>query len=56
MKVHDVSQRSPQWYDLRRGTPTASAFDKLITSTGKPSKQASDYAIFLAAETIYGVA
>ena len=54
MKIHDVEQRSPEWYRLRMGVPTASCFDKLVTPTGRPSKQATDYARFLAAELFIG--
>lgn len=54
MIVHDLEQRSPEWFALRLGKPTASAFDKLITPTGKPSSQAEAYANFLLAEWITG--
>lgn len=33
-------QYSPDWWELRRGIPTASSFDKIITPGGKPSTQA----------------
>ena len=51
---HDVEQKSPQWYALRLGIPTASSFDQLVTPTGRPSKSASPYARFLAAELFVG--
>lgn len=54
MKVHDVEQRSAAWYALRAGKPTSSEFSKIITSNGKPSKSASDYALMLAAELFAG--
>lgn len=54
MIIHDVAQRSPEWYALRTGIPTASEFSKIITSTGEPSKQASTYAMTLAAELYAG--
>lgn len=54
MKVHEVEQRSPEWYALRRGKPTASEFSKLVTSKGDPSKSASTYAITLATELFAG--
>lgn len=54
MKIHDVEQRSPQWFALRCGLPTASEFSKIITSTGDPSKSASGYALTLAAELFAG--
>lgn len=54
MKIHSVEQRSPQWYQLRLGLPTASCFDQLVTPTGRPSKQMEGYARFLAAELFIG--
>jgi putative phage-type endonuclease len=54
MKIHAVDQRSPEWYALRCGMPTASEFSKIITSTGDASKSASTYAITLAAELFAG--
>lgn len=54
MKIHDVEQRSDEWYALRAGMPTASEFSKIVTSKGEPSKSASDYAITLAAELFAG--
>ena len=43
MIEHEVEQGSPEWYLLRSTMPTASAFDKIITSQGKPSTQAKTY-------------
>lgn len=54
MKVHNVEQRSPEWYALRAGIPTASEFSRLITSDGSPSKQSQAYAMELAAEKFAG--
>lgn len=54
MLVHDVEQRSPEWYQLRKGIPTASEFSQLVTPTGRPSKSATTYARFLAAEMFIG--
>jgi len=39
MKIYNIEQGSDAWHRLRMGVLTASQFDKLITSTGKPSKQ-----------------
>lgn len=50
MILHDVAQRSPEWYQLRLGIPTASEFSRIITPTGKPSASRGAYANFLAAE------
>jgi hypothetical protein len=48
MIIHDLSQGSEDWHIFRGGIPTASAFKKLITSTGAPSKQLHEYARILA--------
>jgi hypothetical protein len=50
MIISNVPQNSPDWYALRIGLPTASCFDNLVTSTGKPSKAIDTYARTLAAE------
>lgn len=39
-----MAQYSPEWWEVRRGIPTASQFDKILTPTGKASAQADDYA------------
>ncbi len=54
MKIHDVEQRSDEWYALRAGLPTASEFSKIVTSKGEASKSASGYALTLAAELFAG--
>jgi len=52
--IHDIEQRSDEWFSLRAGMPTASEFSKLVTSTGEPSKSMKDYAELLAAEKYAG--
>lgn len=52
MKIHDVEQNTPDWYALRMGIPTASAFEKIVTPTGQLSKQANKYAYRLIAEVL----
>ena len=37
MIIHDIEQRSPEWYALRAGKITASVASKLVTPTGKLS-------------------
>lgn len=51
--AEQVNQGSPDWHELRRGIPTASNFDRIITPTGKPSAQAEDYAAELAADVAH---
>jgi hypothetical protein len=53
--LHDAPQRSGKWYEARAGRPTASSFDKILTSTGKASTQRSAYACQLAGERLLGV-
>ena len=55
MRIIECEQRSPEWFEIRRGIPTASSFNKIVTSTGEPSKQRKDYLYTLAAERISGV-
>lgn len=54
MLVHDCEQGTPEWFQARLGIPTASEFDKIITSGGQLSKQAEGYAARLLAEIITG--
>ena len=50
----DVVQGSPEWFAARCGIPSASNFDKIVTPTGLPSKQAQKYLYQLAAERVTG--
>ncbi|MDE2105195.1 MAG: YqaJ viral recombinase family protein [Patescibacteria group bacterium] len=54
MKIIDVQQGSPEWLRLRLGIPTASEFSKIVTPTGKLSKQSVKYANQLIAEELMG--
>jgi len=54
MKTIQCEQYSPEWWEARRGVPTASNFAKLITPTGKPSTQAAQYMFELLAESVIG--
>mgnify|MGYP001612031857 CR=1 FL=1 len=54
MKLHNVEQRSPEWYALRAGIPTASEFSSLVTGTGGRSKTLPRYAKTLAGEAFSG--
>jgi hypothetical protein len=54
MKVHTVTQGTPEWLALRAGIPTASCFDQILTPKGKVSTQAERYMHQLLAERIMG--
>lgn len=55
MMILNMEQKSPEWYKARCGMPTASDFDKLITSTGKQSTQRTKYMYQLAGERLGGI-
>ena len=55
MKVVNVTQGSPEWYQARCGLPTASEFSRIVTpARADYSAQASDYIADLIVETIEG--
>lgn len=54
MIIHDIGQRTDEWFRLRRGMPTASKFKLIVTSSGEISKQYKTYAITLAGEKYSG--
>ena len=54
MKIHDCTQGTTEWLELRSGIPTASEFDKILTPGGKPSKSAEPYMFKLLAERMMG--
>lgn len=54
MQIHNVDQNSDEWLSLRLGIPTASEFGKILTATGKPSTQKTDYMNKLLAEWMTG--
>ncbi len=56
MKIIDCIQGNPNWHAARCGIPTASNFDKIITTKGEPSKQRIKYLYQLAGEAITGIA
>ena len=47
-------QRSEAWFIAKAGIPSASSFDKIITTGGQPSEQIEKYMFKLAGETILG--
>lgn len=54
MIILDCDQGTKEWFEARCGIPTASSFDKIITSTGAKSKQSDGYLNQLAGESIVG--
>lgn len=56
MKIFDFEQMSEEWFAARCGIPTASNFDKIITTKGEPSKQRQKYLYRLAGEAVSGKA
>lgn len=55
MKIISCKQGSPEWHAARLGIPTASAFGKIVTASGKLSAQADGYLHALVAERILGL-
>lgn len=55
MIIVDCEQGTEEWFAARCGIPTASCFDKIITSTGKKSTQADTYLNQLIGESFVGV-
>ena len=51
----DVEQLSDEWFEARCGIPTASCFDKIVTSRGAMSTQAKSYLYQLAGESLIGI-
>lgn len=54
MKILDMEQCSPEWFEAKRGIPSSSEFSKIITTDGKQSKQREKYMWKLAGETLGG--
>lgn len=57
LQIFTFDQNSPDWYEARRGIPTASEFDQILTapkSKGGESKTRRTYMNKLAAEKITG--
>ena len=57
MKIYMMPQYSGAWWAIRRGRPTASAFERIITSGGKKgtpkySEQSADYAAELIGDMV----
>ena len=54
MIVLDVAQGSEEWIAARLGRPTASAFGRIVTPSGKPSTAVDGYVAELVAEWMLG--
>jgi hypothetical protein len=54
MIIVNCLQNTPEWDNVRCGKPTASQFDRVVTTTGARSKQREKYLYELAAERITG--
>jgi len=53
VEILEIPQGEPEWFDARRGIPTASCAGKIITpKTGKLSASAETYVAELIAETL----
>lgn len=55
MKILTCEQRSVEWFEARKGVPTASQFDKIVTIKGEQSKQRTKYLHGLAGELLGGI-
>lgn len=55
MIVLDIEQGTEEWQKARLGIPTASNFDKIVTTKGDLSKQSKKYLYTLASEQVTGV-
>lgn len=54
MKIHSCLQGTQAWLELRKGIPTASMFDSIVTPGGKKSESSQKYMEHLLAERILG--
>lgn len=52
MKTFSMLQYTPEWWQVRRGVPTCSEFDRILTPGGKPSGQQVKYIAKLIGDTI----
>jgi len=52
--LFDIEQGTDEWFKARVGVPSASNFDKLITTQGKPSTQRDTYLYQLVGEALTG--
>ena len=52
--VHDMDQRTDDWFRVRLGIPTASQYGKIVTAGGKRSESVQDYMDGLLADWLAG--
>jgi hypothetical protein len=52
MRMIECQQGSAEWFEARKGIPSASNFHRIITPTGKPAAAAEEYACELVAERL----
>jgi putative phage-type endonuclease len=55
MKIIECEQNTPEWFKIKCGVPSASNFDKIVTTSGDKSKSTKKYMYQLAGEKITGV-
>ena len=55
MQRVECVQHSDEWWEARRGLPTASNFHKIVTGEGEPSKQRQAYLYECAAVRLTGI-
>jgi len=54
MIIIDCKQRSPEWFSVKAGVPSAGSCDQIVTENGEPSKSRQGYMDKLADEAIRG--
>lgn len=54
MIIEQCEQNSPEWYEAKRGLPSASGFQKIVDSKGNRSKQRDKYMYELIGEVVTG--
>jgi len=52
--IHEAVQGTEEWFAARRGVPSASMAEKILSPTGIPSKQADAYMNLLLSERLTG--
>ena len=54
MIVLNCEQGTDEWFEARLGIPTASCFNKILTSQGKPASSSNTYMNELLADWLMG--